>query len=1174
MSFPYQTGGSLSVDSPTYIKRQADVDLYEALLAGKFCYILTSRQMGKSSLRIQVMKQLQNVGIECIFIDLTGIGYEGITSDQWYHGILKLIFSQIQKASDSLENVNIQSFCQERQNLGSLQQMSEFVEMLLQDYLKTTSLVVFIDEIDNTISLPFGGDDFFAWIRYCFNQRTDSTHYQRLTFCLMGVATPTDLIQDVTKTPFNIGEFIELGRFTKEQIMPLVRNLSTCIADPVEAGNEIYKWTGGQPFLTQQLCRMLQESKMVINAGEATNKITDLVNSEIVRNWEFQDTQIHLGPIRYRLLGKEEQAVGLLSLYQKVLTEGDTTSVAVSGGDLSKVMALRLTGLVISEDGQLLPYNQIYQDVFNKVWVEQQLTKLRPYAGSFAEWLAKDKDNTFLLTGVDLKGAQQWAKEKQLSDADYQYLTTSQELDAERKIKKLNRNTNQWVSIGVTALFTALIALMSSNRNYEKSVWITEIEQANEISSDLSRGSLERLLNTIRTARKVRAKIDRLNFSNEYIPLSTIKNLHRVLTMQWHEINTFSPADVGIGIDKVEISANAQTMLFIEKKYSSRSEKREISNVRIWRKNTGYISMFGNSPGGIHDIAMSADGQTIISSSYRTIKVWRSDGTLVSTLSDHVGDIDLINVSSDGQIIAAKSNDGTIRVWRKEGTSLFIIPSDRKQVKYMAVSADGQTIVSGGNKEIEIRGQDGMIISTIAEAQGGIEYVAVSRDGQTIVTGNGKFVKTWRRDGGFISAISDHNSLDFAAIMNDNESIVTWGGDKTVKVWGRDGSFLYDIPICQNPVANITIGDDDQTIVCQDKDQVVRLLHQKEIALSVILSGQQDLVSKVQISDDGQVISAAIADRHSFPGISCGTDFQIVYVRGRKTCLKRTLERREPLETRVKAWRPDGTLISAFNRLLDSKDILAMSTDGQTIASAAGEIWRIDGTLISKLFDRHFDITSLVVSADGQTIVTGGDKVVKVWKWNGTLVSTFPFDQSWITSVAISNDNQTIVAAGNGKAEIRDRDGTLISTLSDTQDKVNSVAISADGQTVVTGGDTTVKVWGRDGTLSSTFFGHQGKVSSLSISHDSQIIVSGSLDKTVRVWKIDGTPLFTLIGNQAEVSSVAISDDNQTIISGSWDGTIRIWHFNLDYLLIKGCEQLRDYFDSHPNIRREEICPQ
>ena len=118
--------------------------------------------------------------------------------------------------------------------------------------------MIFIDEIDCVRSLPFSTDEFFAAIRECYNRRTQDPEYERLTFCLLGVASPSDLIQDTRITPFNIGRRIELTDFSAAEAAPFQSGL--VLGSPEMSGRSeeearallgrILHWTGGHPYLT------------------------------------------------------------------------------------------------------------------------------------------------------------------------------------------------------------------------------------------------------------------------------------------------------------------------------------------------------------------------------------------------------------------------------------------------------------------------------------------------------------------------------------------------------------------------------------------------------------------------------------------------------------------------------------------------------------------------------------------------------------------------------------------------------------------------------------------------------------------------------------------------------------------------------------------------------------
>ena len=352
----YVVGGTLKRDAPSYVRRDADEQLYDGLMAGRFCYVLTPRQMGKSSLMVRTAVRLREEGVAVAVLDLTAIG-QNLTTEQWYNGLLNLIGQQLD-LEDELED-----FWDQQRGLGPLQRWMQAVrEVVMARY--ADRVVIFVDEIDAVRSLAFATDEFFAGIREFYNRRTEDAELNRLTFCLLGVATPTDLIRDTRTTPFNVGQRIELNDFTEREAAPLLTGLERKETIAAALLKRVLYWTGGHPYLTQRLCRAVAE-----DASTTDGTGVDRLCGELFLSTRARERDDNLLFVRERILRSEADLAGLLDLYQKVLKNKSVSDDRAN----PLIGVLQLAGITRVVDGRLAVRNRIYHHVFDREWVKANM---------------------------------------------------------------------------------------------------------------------------------------------------------------------------------------------------------------------------------------------------------------------------------------------------------------------------------------------------------------------------------------------------------------------------------------------------------------------------------------------------------------------------------------------------------------------------------------------------------------------------------------------------------------------------------------------------------------------------------------------------------------------------------------------------------------------------------
>ena len=1157
----YQVGGSLRIDADTYVTRKADTELYQGLLQGEFCYIFNCRQMGKSSLRVQVKNRLEQQGYACVSIDMTNIGSQAMSPVQWY----KSIASEIWRGLNLIGQVSFKKWWQEQAELSPIQHLHLFIQDVVLSQVAAEKIFIFIDEIDSILSLDFTTDDFFALIRYLYNVRAEKPEFKRLSFALFGVATPSELIRDSSRTPFNIGKAIALTGFTVKEAKPLIYGLHQRFKFPQVVLAEIIRLTGGQPFLTQKLCQLAVEesqstSDSELGEGEAA-WIKKLAFNKIINNWESQDEPEHLKTIRDRLLRNEQTVSRLLSLTEQIIQFG-----AIQADDSPEQRQLLLTNLVIKQGEQLLIRNPIYQQIFNLDWIYQQSDKLCPYSREVKFWLASQgKDNSRLLRGRALQEAQIWANNHSISQQEYQFLSASQrqeqsEIRQSLELKRLQEVESRLINeqklaksqrfllstIGAALVITSTLGIFAY-QNYKQA-------KRNEIRAEKSKllahiTSAESLFNSgqrfssLVEALKAKQDLNHSPVTDESIESQVdlalqqaIYNVAEKNTLTGHQdvVNSVSYSRDG----KLLASASSDT------------------TVKIWQRNGKLLRTLTGHQDSVIDVAFSSQRNLLASASEdNKIKLWNSQGKLINTFHGHGGSVHRVIFSPQGDLLASASEDQTVRLWNLQGELVNVLVGHQKEVLAVAFSPDGQTIATGDRAgTLTLWNRTGQKLRTIQAHSLPIRGIDFSPDGQQIVTGSDdQMAKIWSYNGSLQNILRGYEApVTGVKFSPDGQLIGTSSWDKTIKLWHLDGTLQANFLGHQGRVWRLVWSPDGREIATAGWDNVVKLWRTDEPLVKNFF-GHQATVLGVDFQPQGSFIASS-SDDHT-----------------------------------VKLWRLDGSLQANFTDHDAETYEVVFSDDGNLLASSSLDrtvkLRRIDGTLLDTFSSHNAPVTDVDFLADGTDmsfISAGFDKTIRIWNLiqaQGNLQAKLKrrifAHQAIITDIDASQDGELVASVSHDRRlKLWSRNGELIKDILADETGLKAVAISPNSKIIATGGkEQNIKLWHRQGQLLKILQGHQGIVLDVEFSPDGKYIASASADNTIKIWHSEGELLTTLRGHQGRVWNVAFSPDGQYLVSGGEDQLVKLWNVKRILSLdpqTYGCSWIEDYLETNITITPED----
>lgn len=327
--------GTMPPQSPFYVQRESDaIALGEIQRQGVTITILGPRQVGKSSLLIRAIDAADKAGKRVALLDFQLIDKTLLSqADTFFLQFCYWLTSEL-----GLED-QVAEFFEKNKYLGNIQRCTRYVELQILRKLDQP-LVLAMDEVDIVFNTNFRSD-FFGMLRGWHNSRAINRYWKQLDLALITSTEPHCFIENLTQSPFNVGETIELKDFTPAQVADLNRRHGTPFNGDEE--RRLIALLGGHPYLVRLALYKVAGQRIAVD--------------ELFANATADDGAF--GKHLHALLGRLQENRDLVQGLRQIINRGARPDERI-------LYRLQAAGFVRREGNAFVPRCQLYADYFKE----------------------------------------------------------------------------------------------------------------------------------------------------------------------------------------------------------------------------------------------------------------------------------------------------------------------------------------------------------------------------------------------------------------------------------------------------------------------------------------------------------------------------------------------------------------------------------------------------------------------------------------------------------------------------------------------------------------------------------------------------------------------------------------------------------------------------------------